>query len=105
MDTVAAALIQDVWDQRRPGLSSHSRRPSASREGDGFADVWYRGYFAWEYKRPGGDLEKAYKQLKLYAEALENPPLLIVSVMEKIEIHTKWTNSASQAAGAQSGAG
>ena len=63
--------------------------------GSGFADVWFKGHFAWEYKRPGENLEKAYKQLKLYAEALENPPLLIVSDTRRIEIHTNWTNSVS----------
>jgi type II restriction/modification system DNA methylase subunit YeeA len=64
--------------------------------GGGFADVWYKGKFAWEYKKPGENLEKAYRQLKLYAEALENPPLLIVSDIQKIIIHTNWTNTASQ---------
>src|SRR5690606_3656268 len=38
------------------------------------------------------NLAAALKQLKLYQGALENPPLLIVSDMEKIEIHTSWTN-------------
>ncbi len=60
--------------------------------GDGWADVWKRGCFAWEYKGKGKDLGQALRQLKLYAGALENPPLLIVSDMEKIEIHTNWTN-------------
>lgn len=60
--------------------------------GDGWADVWKRGCFAWEYKGKGKDLRQALRQLKLYAGALENPPLLIVSDMEKIEIHTNWTN-------------
>lgn len=60
--------------------------------GDGWADVWKRGCFAWEYKGRGKDLNVALKQLKLYQGALDNPPLLIVSDMEKIEIHTAWTN-------------
>ena len=60
--------------------------------GDGWADVWKRGCFAWEYKGKGKDLGQALRQLKLYAGALENPPLLIVSDMEKIELHTNWTN-------------
>jgi hypothetical protein len=60
--------------------------------GDGWADVWKRGCFAWEYKGKGKDLGAALKQLKLYQGALDNPPLLIVSDMEKIEIHTAWTN-------------
>lgn len=60
--------------------------------GAGYADVRKRGCFAWEYKSPGGDLKAALKQLKLYAADLENPPLLIVSDMRRIELHTNWTN-------------
>ncbi|MEQ1578730.1 MAG: DNA methyltransferase [Hyphomicrobium sp.] len=60
--------------------------------GRGFADAWKKGCFAWEYKSPGGNLPDALKQLKLYASDLENPPLLIVSDMRRIEIHTNWTS-------------
>ncbi len=60
--------------------------------GDGWADVWRRGCFAWEYKSPGKDLDEAFKQLKLYSAALENPPLLIVSDIEIIRIHTDFTS-------------
>ena len=49
--------------------------------GDGWADVWKRGHFAWEYKSQGKDLDAAFQQLRQYALALENPPLLIVSDM------------------------
>jgi hypothetical protein len=41
--------------------------------GDGFADVWKRGHFAWEYKGKRKDLAAAYQQLLQYREALENP--------------------------------
>jgi hypothetical protein len=34
--------------------------------GDGFADVWKRGFFAWEYKGKGKDLKAAYRQLLDY---------------------------------------
>ena len=64
--------------------------------GQGFADVWKRGFFAWEYKGPHGNLEKAYQQLLQYHEALENPPLLIVSDMQTIVIHTKFTYTAKK---------
>lgn len=30
---------------------------SAAARSDGFADVWLRGHFAWEYKRPGRSLK------------------------------------------------
>src|SRR5665213_1666876 len=44
--------------------------------GDGFADVWKKGFFAWEYKGKRKDLKAAYLQLVGYKDALENPPLL-----------------------------
>jgi type II restriction/modification system DNA methylase subunit YeeA len=59
----------------------------------GFADVWKRGFFGWEYKGPGGNLQEAYAQLQRYAPALENPPLLIVSDLRRFHIHANWTNT------------
>lgn len=59
--------------------------------GSGWADVWKRGYFAWEYKRRHADLAGAYDQLLRYREALENPPLLVVSDMDRIVVHTNFT--------------
>lgn len=61
--------------------------------GRGWADVWKRGVFGWEYKGPDKDLQRAYSQLKEYADALENPPLLITSDIKRIEIHTNFTNT------------
>ncbi len=61
--------------------------------GEGFADVWKRGFFAWEYKSKGGDLKAAYRQLSNYHEALENPPLLVVCDFVRFEVHTKFENS------------
>lgn len=61
--------------------------------GEGWADVWKRGCFAWEYKGKRKDLRAAYAQLQQYAVALENPPLLVVCDMETFEIHTNWTNT------------
>ena len=64
--------------------------------GDGWADVWKRRHFAWEYKGKRADLDAAFGQLRLYALALENPPLLIVSDMLRFRIRTNWTNSISK---------
>jgi hypothetical protein len=64
--------------------------------GSGFADVWKRDAFAWEYKLPGGDLNKAYKQLTEYHEDLENPPLLIVCDFKRFEVHTKFDSQRSR---------
>ncbi len=63
---------------------------------DGWADVWKKGYFGWEYKGKHKDLQAAYKQLNGYREDLENPPLLVVCDMERIEVHTNFTNTDSQ---------
>jgi type II restriction/modification system DNA methylase subunit YeeA len=59
---------------------------------DGFADVWKKDRFAWEYKGKRKDLKAAYIQLNNYRDALENPPLLVVSDMERIEVRTNFTN-------------
>ena len=64
--------------------------------GDGWADVWKRHCFAWEYKGKRKDLDAAFAQLRQYALALENPPLLIVSDMERFRIRTNWTNCVSR---------
>ncbi|MDP2759641.1 MAG: hypothetical protein Q8O64_04450 [Sideroxyarcus sp.] len=63
--------------------------------GNGWADVWKRGFFAVEYKGPSGDLRKALDQVQRYALALENPPLLVVARADLIEIHTNFTNTVS----------
>ena len=59
----------------------------------GFADVWRRGCFGWEYKGKHKSLVDAFKQLQGYTPALEYPPLLIVSDMERIIIHTAFTGT------------
>ena len=64
--------------------------------GDGWADVWKRHCFAWEYKGKHANLDAAFDQLRQYALALENPPLLIVSDMHRFRIRTNWTNSVSK---------
>ena len=64
--------------------------------GDGWADVWKRHHFAWEYKSQHADLDAAFNQLRQYALALENPPLIIVSDMARFRIRTNWTNSVSE---------
>jgi type II restriction/modification system DNA methylase subunit YeeA len=61
--------------------------------GRGFADVWKRNYFAWEYKRKNGNLDDALYQLIRYAPALESPPLQVVCDIETFRIHTAWTNT------------
>jgi hypothetical protein len=69
---------------------------SAAGRTDGFADVWLRGHFAWEYKAPGKSLEGALRQLMMYALPLESPPLLVVSDRLQFEIHTHFTGTPSE---------
>jgi len=66
---------------------------SKLKGGKGFADVWKRGYFAWEYKGKHRDLVAAYEQLAEYREDLENPPLLVVCDLERFEVHTNFTGT------------
>ena len=63
---------------------------------DGWADVWKRHHFAWEYKGKHANLDDAFNQLRQYALALENPQLLIVSDMARFRIRTNWANSVSE---------
>ncbi len=74
--------------------------PAAAGAGSGvragWADVWKMGHFAWEYKGGHANLDRAYAQLLQYRESLLNPPLLIVSDMARIVIHTNFTNTAKQ---------
>ena len=79
------------------GLSKTGSAATAGRpRTDGFADVWLKGHFAWEYKAPGKSLEGALKQLMMYALPLENPPLLVVSDRLRIEVHTHFTGTPSE---------
>jgi hypothetical protein len=70
-----------TFERSFPGLTGRVR----------FADVWRRGCFGWEYKRPGKSLVDALDQLLRYAFRLDNPPLLVVTDRQKFEIHTHYT--------------
>ncbi|MDJ0447300.1 DNA methyltransferase [Methylocystis sp. JR02] len=60
--------------------------------GDGWADVWKKGYFAWEYKKRKRNLDDAMAQLTRYAASLESPPLLVACDTIRFQIKTTWTN-------------
>ena len=64
--------------------------------GKGWADVWMRGHFGWEYKGKRKNLDLAYQQLLLYREDLENPPLLVVCDLDRFQIHTNFTGTAKE---------
>ncbi len=69
---------------------------STNDDGKGFADVWKRGFFGWEYKGKHKDLNAAYRQLLRYREDLENPPLLVTCDQERFAIHTNFTGTRPQ---------
>lgn len=91
----------DLLDHPKPaahdptGESFTFERGAAKQGGgDGWADVWKRDYFGWEYKGKHKDLKAAYQQLLRYRESLDNPPLLVVCDMDRIEVHTNFTGTA-----------
>ena len=92
------ALLGEPGPLDDPGAKDYyafERGAPKSGGGDGFADVWLRDHFGWEYKGKRKDLGAAYKQLLDYHEALGQPPLLVVCDLERFEVHTKWTNTES----------
>jgi type II restriction/modification system DNA methylase subunit YeeA len=81
---------------RDPDNYCFERGAKKTGGGEGWADVWKRGCFGWENKKPGRNLDTALKQLTDYALQLVNPPLLIVSDRERIIIHTAFTGYPDQ---------
>jgi len=62
----------------------------------GFADVWKKGCFAWEYKGKKKNLDEAYKQLLRYRESLQNPPLLVVCDFDRYIIKTNFNGTVQE---------
>ena len=62
----------------------------------GFADVWKKGCFAWEYKGRKKSLEEAYKQLLRYRESLLNPPLLVVCDFDRYIVRTNFNGTVQE---------
>lgn len=85
-----------VGKPRDPENYCFERGAKKAGGGEGWADVWKRGCFGWENKKPGRDLDNALKQLTDYTLHLDNPPLLVVSDRERIIIHTAFTGYPDQ---------
>lgn len=66
------------------------------KEKRGFADVWRKDAFAWEYKGKHADLDDAYRQLQRYRESLLNPPLLVVCDFENFIIRTNFNGTVQE---------
>ncbi len=62
----------------------------------GFADVWKKGCFAWEYKGKKKNLDDAYKQLLRYRESLLNPPLLVVCDFDRYIVRTNFNGTVQE---------
>ena len=92
------ALLDESTPNSDPTGAAYAFEKGATKAsgGEGWADVWRRGRFAWEYKGKHKDLDAAHRQLLQYAGALENPPLLVTSDIERITIRTNWTNAVSE---------
>ena len=62
----------------------------------GFADVWKKGCFAWEYKGKKKNLDDAYRQLLRYRESLLNPPLLVVCDFDRYIVRTNFNGTVQE---------
>jgi hypothetical protein len=67
--------------------------PAAEPGERGFADVWKKNCFGWEYKGKKRNLDEAYRQLLRYREDLENPPLLVVCDFARYIIRTNFNGA------------
>jgi hypothetical protein len=72
-----------------------AEQPETERE-RGFADVWKRGAFAWEYKGKKKNLDAAYQQLLRYRESLLNPPLLVVCDFDRYIVRTNFNGTVQE---------
>ena len=87
-----------VKDEELFALAESDRvaeEPEPERE-RGFADVWKRGCFAWEYKGKKKNLDAAYQQLLRYRESLLNPPLLVVCDFDRYIIRTNFNGTVQE---------
>jgi hypothetical protein len=75
--------------------SARAEEAEAERE-RGFADVWKKGCFAWEYKGKKKNLDAAYQQLLRYRESLLNPPLLVVCDFDRYIIRTNFNGTVQE---------
>src|SRR5438128_430523 len=87
---VKDAELFALQDSRRIAEESEDERER------GFADVWKRGFFAWEYKGKKKNLDAAYQQLLRYRESLLNPPLLVVCDFDRYVIRTNFNGTVQE---------
>jgi type II restriction/modification system DNA methylase subunit YeeA len=78
----------ELFDVEKPDASAPEER--------GFADVWKKDCFGWEYKGKKKNLDEAYKQLLRYREALLNPPLLVVCDFDRYIVKTNFNGTVQE---------
>jgi hypothetical protein len=81
-------VVKDL-ESTNPGGGGLKPEP----EKRGFADVWRKDCFGWEYKGKHADLDEAHKQLLRYRESLLNPPLLITCDFNRFVIKTNFNGT------------
>ncbi|MCU0784339.1 MAG: class I SAM-dependent DNA methyltransferase [Verrucomicrobia bacterium] len=64
-----------------------------ARPKKGFADVWKKDGFGWEYKGKHKNLDEAYRQLQKYRESLLNPPLMVVCDFDRYIVKTNFNGT------------
>lgn len=97
LDLCALLNVPTPNTDREGEAYTFQKGASKIRGGAGWADVWLRGHFGWEYAGHHRNLEGAYKQLLDYREALENPPLLVVCDLDRFVIRTNFTQTLRRA--------
>ncbi len=93
LDLCAVLDVPTPTDDPDGSTYAFEKKVAKANGRKGWADVWRRGCFGWEYKSKGRDLDAAHDQLLRYAGALGNPPLLITSDMARIVVRTNFTNA------------
>jgi len=83
----------ELFALQEPGRIAE--KPEAERE-RGFADVWKKSCFAWEYKGKKKNLDAAYQQLLRYRESLLNPPLLVVCDFDRYIVRTNFNGTVQE---------
>ncbi len=98
-DLCALLGVKPPLEADPKGIFFRFEKPlSKSGGGKGFADVWHKDRFAWEYKTKGKypDLTAAYQQLTLYRADLDNPPILVACDIANYAVHIEFTGYASR---------
>jgi hypothetical protein len=92
------ALLQHPTPNDDPTGENFAFEKGATKSGggQGYADVWKRDFFAWEYKGKHKDLVAAMNQVAQYSGALFNPPLLVACDMQTLVVRANFPGFPTQ---------